>query len=118
MKRTSLKAHVCTFVSVGLNEAANYLILQTKSEDANDCVNLGGMNRLPGSRNVWPKTKHAALPLRSSLNMVLRDKMMEDRWNAQAAVFIFAVNAVLIDLIALSACPFEAGYLTLLDTMT
>ena len=40
--------------------------------------------------------------------------MMKDNWNAQAAVFTFAINAVLIDLTALSASPFEAGYLTLL----
>ena len=63
---------------------------------------------------MWPKTKHVALPLRSSLNMVLIGKVMKGRWNAQAAVFIFAVNVVLIDLLYLSANPFEAGYLTLL----
>ena len=81
MKTAGLAAHVCTLESVGLNEAANCRILQTKSEDANDCADFDGMNMSPGSRNVWPKTEHAALPLRS-LNMVLRDKMMENRWNA------------------------------------
>ena len=68
-----------------------------------------GEIRSPGSRKHCPNNNSAELPCKSSLNIVLRERMMEDKCKAQLAESSFAVSAVLIVLIALSTIPFHSG---------
>ena len=68
----------------------------------------------PGSLKPWPNSISEALACKFSLIIVFKDKTISDKRCAQFSEFNFAVKAVLMDLMALSAMPFDRGYRTLL----
>ena len=68
-----------TLVEVGCNDSVKARMLLIISEEEAFWFSCVGEIMSPGSRKHYPNNNSAELPCKSSLNMVLSERMMEDK---------------------------------------